>query len=612
MTNVFAFDTFMAILSLLPPEDTLKFGLVDKYHYNLIFYNDRFIQFLKKCYVDPHLISIHRDPSLVTKNRNIVDYVKDLITRKRIAESLKEGHTFFVTGPAGTGKSHLLHELCKNFLPTKGEYNTASTGTAASEMSHGRTIHSLFNKFTIFDKEKVPHDPSGSAEYIKELAKRKVKRVREKSNAQTSTLQDIKTVRLDEVSMISYFYLQYLHEIMCLVKPSGDHTKPFAGVQLILSGDFVQLNPVPQQKPDNADTSKFVYECTFWNHIKVFHLRYSFRQMIDERHAELCYNLRHGIATKQDLELLNSRVIKDEKEIDPDAIHIYTTNQRVDTYNNESLNKIDSPVRQFPKNLKYFINCQRSDIASKYECQVPDFSDKQKIIKFISERTNTELKDGLFSKFKVGATAMITKNIDLNNGLSNGTHGTISDIFPHHKTKTPVIKFKIKKTGEEHQIDTIEKLIAEPCGCVILLEEVPVKLASAITAHKSQGMTLDSVHAVINDRTSAALIYVILTRVSSIKHITFGKDFSPKGISVDPKVKEFYKGERYRGPFILDDQSGSGDRAEETEVLDPLDVLKKVENFIDKEFENLSTDLLVKGKEEEDLKETTKKVKLEE
>lgn len=192
------------------------------------------------------------------------------VMQQAIIKSAKAGNSIFFTGAAGTGKSHLLKELIK-VLPPDTTAVTASTGCAAAPL-HGQTLHA-------FAGIGIGH--KSVADAVKSIQTRK------------TLLRNWKKVQIlviDEVSMVPADFFDQLEEIARSVR---NNQKAFGGIQLILTGDFLQLPPVTSK---DGPTAKFCFEANSWDDCipTKFELREVFRQSADSEFCRLLNSIRVG------------------------------------------------------------------------------------------------------------------------------------------------------------------------------------------------------------------------------------------------------------------------------------------------------------------------------
>ena len=222
----------------------------------------------------------------------------------------------FVTGPAGTGKSTVLKELRKVL---RGRMDVvASTGIAAVNVG-GMTLHSWLG--------------IGLGEGSAALLAHSVKRNRPEAR---DRIQGCKTLCIDEVSMCSGHFLDKVEEVLRRVRGSQE---PFGGIQVIMWGDFLQLPPVGKR-----ERPPFAFESTAWANARVEfrELKKMHRQGEDLEFAEALNDIRMGQITQKVSDLLNSRYLKDDLDLDKEPIVIHTHNADVDQINRKRLAEIDA------------------------------------------------------------------------------------------------------------------------------------------------------------------------------------------------------------------------------------------------------------------------------
>lgn len=402
--------------------------------------------------------------------------------QKTALDILKLGHNVFLTGPAGSGKTYLLKQyieyLKKNGI---GVAVTASTGIAATHMN-GQTIHSwsgmgISDKFTEEDYTRL-----------------------KKRHYHKQRFTNTSVLIIDEVSMLHAHQLDIVNEIC---KKFKQPFSPFGGLQVILCGDFFQLPPVTQSEKQ----ASFVVESAAWEEMapKICYLGEQHRQE-DRQMLKILNDIRNKSCDKKTLELILSRKDKDiESDITP--TRLYTHNANVDAINSLELKKIKEEARIFEMTSKGndFV------VASiKKGCLAPET---------------------LF--LKKGAVVMFVKN-NFERGYVNGTLGKVID-FDH--AGIPIVKTVSGRTI----VATPEKwLIEDGETALATIAQVPLRLAWAITIHKSQGMTLDAVEMDLSKSFEYGMGYVALSRVRTLDGIKL-VGINNKALEVDPKVYELDK-----------------------------------------------------------------------
>ena len=371
---------------------------------------------------------------------------------------LKTGRNVFLTGPAGSGKTYVLNKYI-DFLRKSGVAVgvTASTGIAATHMN-GITIHS-WSGIGIKD--------SLSGKDLEKIAKRKYIRER---------LVEAKVLVIDEVSMLHHFRLD-LVDMVCRAVRQKD--EPFGGLQVVLSGDFFQLPPISR----GDELAHFVHQSDVWKKmdLKICYLEEQYRQEDDEL-LRVLSDIRSDNVNDETLKPLRKRYRKDvEGDIYPTKL--YTHNMDVDVINERELEKIEGEESVYEMDDKG--KGVLVDIL-KRSCLAPEM---------------LRLKDG--------AVVMFVKN-NFDEGYVNGTLGVVERFG---SDGMPVVRIKSGKTihvkGDQWMIEEEGEVLAE-------IHQLPLRLAWAITVHKSQGMSLDAAEIDLSKSFVAGMGYVALSRVRTL------------------------------------------------------------------------------------------------
>ena len=375
---------------------------------------------------------------------------------------LKSGQNIFLTGSAGTGKTFLLNEFIKYLKKEKIKVSiTASTGIAATHLG-GITIHSW----------------SGMG-IERKLDDKQIKRLLRKEELR-ERIKETKILIIDEISMLDSERLDLLDRICKAIK---EPFLPFGGLQIIMSGDFFQLPPVDRER----EGIKFAYDSQAWEQAdtKVCYLDKQHRQQDDFEFVNILDRIRENKAGEDVLNKLKTRLYKKIScQIKPTKL--YTHNANVDAINSFELSKIQE------KEEKYYMISEGQD----------------ELINFLKKSC---LAPEILS-LKIGAVVMFVKN-NFNRGYVNGTLGKVIDF---DKNGWPIIETKSGK-----------KIIAAPTSWkieknnVILasIKQIPLRLAWAITVHKSQGMSLDAAEIDLSKSFERGMGYVALSRVRRLDGI---------------------------------------------------------------------------------------------
>lgn len=387
---------------------------------------------------------------------------------------LKLGHNVYLTGAAGSGKTYVLNQ----YIQYLREHNivvgvTASTGIAATHMN-GMTIHSWAG-LGIGD----------SIDIERILAKSTLKK----------RMAETKVLIIDEVSMLDGHVLDAVDQITRAFK---DKSKPFGGLQVVLSGDLFQLPPVTKRGQEPF----FVFNSSAWKSmgLKICYLEEQHRQD-DSTLLGILNAIRSNNVDEAHFEELSER-IKPAPE-DEDIIKLYTHNAHVDDINKTELNKLKTESKTYTMTGKGRQNAVESLIN---RCLAP-------------ERLT----------LKVGSEVMFVAN----NPAKQFYNGTLGKVVKFNHDGKPVIQTQERLiTAEEHTWKTEDgdKTIAE-------VTQLPLRLAWAITIHKSQGMSLDAAEVDLSKSFEPGMGYVALSRVRSIDGL-YIKGINNIAMVVNPQITE--------------------------------------------------------------------------
>jgi len=416
-----------------------------------------------------------------------------IMTQVEALNILKTGANVFLTGPAGSGKTYVLREYLK-FLREKDipVGITASTGIAATHMG-GVTIHSWSG---------VGVKDSLSDEDIEEIAKKSYVK---------SKVESAKVLIIDEVSMLHHFRLDLINRIVKKIRKSEE---PFGGLQVVVCGDFFQLPPISRGGEPDA---YFAYHSLVWKEAKfvVCYLEEQHRQ-IDREYVGILNGIRGQNVSKDMLDLLEGRILlkdEDDKEI---------------VIEDGELEKKIKPTRLYSHN---------SDVDNENEREldlVPGHCMEYRMISHGAKKLVEGLKKSCLSpevlRLKKGAQVMFVKNNrDLN--YANGTRGIVIECTYEHIVVRTLDGREIDVPRESWMVNEGDKTLAE-------IEQYPLRLAWAITIHKSQGMSLDSAHIDLSRSFEKGMGYVALSRVRSLLGLTL-VGLNDVALHIHPEAFEF-------------------------------------------------------------------------
>lgn len=433
--------------------------------------------------------------------------------QQRAFDAFLRGESIVITGPAGCGKSYLIEKIEEEI---HGEYAiTAMTGAAASLLG-GNTLHGWGG---------LPFDfvsPEQTADFIR--------RKRKKAHAQW---KNVDVLIIDEISMMNKQLFNILDHTARILRRS--ESQFFGGIQLVLCGDFCQLPPVEKDK--KREDIEFCFESKSWVEnlgYNTYHLTEVKRQDDDE-FKEMLMRIRMGEWKKSDKTLLDSRVRPqleedmniivdlDGREVHIEPTFLYPTNKDVSKINMMHLEKLQKKT-----GVELATFTAKDSVEAKKKNRVVAMT--REGINFINKCSRVEEK----LEICVGAQVMLLKNINVDEGLVNGSRGVVEAYDEEAKTITVVFHegSVITLTPEEFEIN----------GGDVLYKRLqfPIKLAWAITIHKSQGMTIPNVYTDLTQAFDPAQIYVTLSRVRSIDDLFLSKPVPFRKIGCHPKVLGYY------------------------------------------------------------------------
>jgi ATP-dependent DNA helicase PIF1 len=429
----------------------------------------------------------------------------------------------FVTGCGGTGKSYWIHEVCRTLLRDRygGDIEafrnavvlSAPTGVAATAIG-GVTIHSAMGIGV----------PSTHDEFVA--------RASYAQNRRRILLWD--TLIIDEISMLSGEFVQQMDRTLRTVR-SKRSLDPFGGVQIVCVGDFHQLAPIFKASTDPASVPKnqflnygYAFQAPAWRDARFVSVVFDhpFRQEGDSRFASLLNDIRHGggdvaAAALADIALecrngLRTRSPTGEgggssrDEIQP--TQIFALNVDVDRINLQHLHRLDSPIHAFEAIDSVVGACKRSGET------VSAFAARNR--RYLEHEFFRNCMGVKSVQLALGAQVMLTKTVNFASGLVNGSRGVVVGIEgPSVGIEGPsgavVVRFK-SCTVSIAQKEFVHELSDGGVAVALRRTQVPLRLAWALTVHKSQGMTLDRVILSLRSMFAAGHAYVALSRARAL------------------------------------------------------------------------------------------------
>jgi ATP-dependent DNA helicase PIF1 len=376
-------------------------------------------------------------------------------------EIMLAGESVLLTGPAGAGKTFVLNQFIR-LAKADGKHVsvTATTGLAATHLG-GTTIHS-WSGIGVADEL-----PQGFAEHI--------------AKGRREIIESTDVLIIDEISMLHDFRLDMVDEACRLVRKKDE---PFGGIQIIMSGDFFQLPPINR---GDSRAGGFVINSKVWEELDptICYLQEQHRQD-DEVLLDILNSLRGGELRRHHAEKLLERVNVEPPE-DELLTELHTVNIDVDKLNDVKLGELGGDEVFYTQattgSENYVENLQRSVLAP------------------------------ATLRLKKGALVMAVKN-SLDRKYANGSLGIVMDF--ETGTEYPVVEFKngrvVTMMPDTWELRDGDKKRAS-------ISQIPLRLAWAITVHKSQGMTLDAARIDLRKAFVEGMGYVALSRVKNLNNL---------------------------------------------------------------------------------------------
>ena len=483
--------------------------------------------------------------------------------QRRVLRLVEARRNVFFTGSAGTGKSFMIDRIVESLKVRYGgdldEFKrrvvlTAPTGIAATNIG-GQTLCSALGVGV----------PQRYRDFRSILSSRNVGRVR-----------DWDVLVIDEVSMLSGEFLEETDVVMRIARRSD---KPFGGVQLVLAGDFFQLPPVnrpaaPGTPIDAFTNACYAFQAPVWRRLDmdVVVLESVYRQS-DVEMVSMLQDLRRGVGDRR---ITLARLVRaaaeavsaradpvDGGEMRVRPTHIFSRNRDVDDMNARELKRLDGEDYLFE--ARDSVEVDAATVAFKEH-------DAARKRLWQSAFFRGDCQAQATQRLRVGAQVMLLKNAACRR-LVNGSRGVVVGFVSVEEARrrllqegddgvvlvgspkdadaalrtwggdwVPVVRF----VGEDHDRVVLPARFATAVHGAGEVERVqsPLKLAWAITVHKSQGMSLDRVRISLRDMFAVGQAYVALSRARSLEGLEIvdcEEPFASSSVRVDPMVVAFYE-----------------------------------------------------------------------
>ncbi len=399
----------------------------------------------------------------------------------------------FVTGPGGTGKSFLIHTVVAQLTYCQGKFvEVLATSGSAAYLLGGSTVHRFF-RLGIEMKSRL-----------------------EIGTVDCSAVASTDVIVVDECSMMSARLFNTMHNMCCYA--TTDPVKrelPFAGKSVYLFGDLFQLPAVESPQ---------LYQSPLWQKFTMVQLTENCRQSQDVRYGSVLNRIRTNDHTHDDLVYLAGRVCGSghergpDCELNPNRTVLCSKHEHKDKVNMSMLNSLCGET----------VTLRSTDVDNS---GAPLNRGQLRAVESMRGVPPAELK------LKVGARVVVTRNLDVSQGIVNGTIGTVENILPS------LITVRRSKDNDLMCVQPVKHRVKlKGSSCIVVREQFPLILAWAVTVHRVQGMTLSTDVSVYLDSTFFAngQAYVALSRVKRYTQLHLLTYDPVNAIKVSDSVRVLY------------------------------------------------------------------------
>ena len=435
--------------------------------------------------------------------------------------AIQAGRNIFLTGAGGTGKTHTIRAITAWATAAGIRYSvTALTGCAALLLNCGaKTLHSWAG---IGLARESPSDLAAAVLKNKRAARRWI---------------DTQLLIVDEISMAAPELLEKLDCVARRVRKRPHH--PFGGLQLVLAGDFCQLPPVTRDiSGSDVTTPRFAFQLPSWpSLIQETHYLQQIQRQTDPVFQKILTEARLGTLSADSVATLETRMGLpwQENEIRPTLL--FNRNAEVDEVNRRNMDVLEGERVSYDAQTVLMETATRRPVPytkgdghASLTMASPEDADVQQAL----QRLDADAPYDPSLTLIVGAQVMLITNLDQDAGLVNGSRGVVTGFSP---SGLPLVRFRNQSAAL--LIDRKPWWLPDHDG--IGRAQIPLKVAYAITIHKSQGATLDSALVDIGASTfEFGQAYVALSRVKSLEGLYVWK-LDPRKIRCHPAVAAFYR-----------------------------------------------------------------------
>ena len=513
--------------------------------------------------------------------------VLEIFSRRLQPGAHRATNVLFLTGGAGTGKSYLIDQICGLY---RHPVLTATTGTAAVHLG-GQTLLSFMGM------QLARGDVSRHIARFLACKRTLGNRNQSYMHALVQRWMDMDLLVVDEISMAKPYVIFKLDKLLRAIRGVD---APFGGTTVLFCGDFAQLPPVvtaAARESGDAEEGddRFLFQTPEWKEwdVAVLQLTECVRQRGDHLYAELLARARFGQLTDDDVELLETRTDVELQDV-PDSMCVPVLRAYradVDRVNLTEVQKLD-----MKQSMTFYA---RRGIAktkggnsifplTRHDMPVPRSQYSEAV------RSTTAMLSECPARptecLAVGATVVLLANIDPAARLVNGSIGVVTGfqnprtlevvkspaVGANYQSWSPVVQFfggpshPVPVPKHEWRRTTKVQVASGPIDVEIIVNQVPLGLAWALTIHKSQGMSYSAVDMELGTRPMAyGQAYVALSRVESLHGLRLSGRFSPRCIRASPAVVAFYTNAPSLDSFLVQSPATSRKRA-----ASPVDVVR--------------------------------------